>query len=127
MSESIDTWAREQVGKIWGDLRALHMDWWGPDQTNGKRSDLVLIEDRVESLEKWKNHYIDAERKGTCLGIKALEEHIKDHEQNVEEEVAVRVAGIQAGAQKGVAKWQGIVMIIGQFLTLAGLLFVAFK
>jgi CHASE3 domain sensor protein len=127
MEENVDTFARQEIGRLWVELRSLEVDYWGPDKTNGERSEVRQHNERLDKLEFDFQHYVDARREETCLGIKALAQHIEEESAQNEEETAVKVAGIQAGATKGAASWTGIATIVGQILTLVGILFVALR
>lgn len=101
----VDLWAREQVGKLWSDLRALATDWWGPDKNNGRRSEMRAIADKLGELEISQRtlvgdlrHYLDTEREATCHGLKALAAYEASDRTTIDEEASVEVARIQAEA-----------------------------
>jgi hypothetical protein len=96
-ADSMDTWAREQIGKLWGDLREglaeargeirrevelLRQALVGINGDNGIRGDLITLTERVAAgesaraeLDSKLQHYLDVERRETCHGIEALEAH----------------------------------------------------
>jgi hypothetical protein len=84
MPECIDEEARDRIAKLWTEVRAHAMDYWGPDKTNGKRSEVVSLSDRVTNLEKEVTGYIDR-RESTCYGLAALDEYLKDQGKSKEE------------------------------------------
>lgn len=99
MAGSIDTWAREQIGKMGGDFRELASDYWGPDRRNGRRSEIVELRQRVEGLEDRAQHYLDAGRKGTCFGLAEFERRDEMETTKGEEVAGVKVAEL---SMKGV-------------------------
>lgn len=94
MSDSIDSWSREQIGKLWGDHRELASDYWGPDRRNGRRSELIDVRHRVETLEDRAQHYLDAGRQKTCLGLAELKRRDTVETTKEKEVAGVKVAEV---------------------------------
>ena len=63
----IDSAARERVS-------ALEMAVWGPQGTNGLKSEVRALVKKTDELETAMRHYVDT-RTETCLGLKALAAH----------------------------------------------------
>jgi hypothetical protein len=110
MAECVDSEARDRIAKIWTELREHSTDWWGPDKTNGKRSEIVDLGDRVNTLEKNFKHCEDT-RVANCLGLKALEEYISTVD---EEALTMKVAKLNS---------KGLIAV--QWIQVAGIIFVA--
>jgi hypothetical protein len=134
MSEAVDPWAREQIGKIWSAHRELAADYWGPNRDNGRRSEIAdntrriqVVEGEQTALRGDLRHYLDAEREETCLGLKALAEHEQHHEADAKEETDVEVAKIQAGGQIVAAKEQARGAAWREWIVLAGVVLMALK
>lgn len=123
---ALETLAHDIEHALWGDSRL---------RNNGLRSRsrihsrvLQRLIKRFDDLDAELRHYLDKGREETCFGTGALEAHVEQH-HNVpaKEETEVAVAKIQAGATRSSSSWQSIAMIVGQALTLIGVLLVAFK
>lgn len=75
----VDLKAREDLAKLWTEVRQHSTDWWGPDKQNGKRSELVEVTTRISKLEvDWK-HFQDT-RESSCIGVRALREYLDGRE-----------------------------------------------
>jgi hypothetical protein len=116
MGESIDVYAREQIGKLEAAHRELAADYWGPDRSNGRRSQVSEHEDRLDNLEERAAHYLDAERQETCLGL--AEFALRDQE-TAGEDTQVKVASI---SMKGVVLAAAIPSTISALVTIAVIL-----
>lgn len=112
----------EVAGVVWGDM---------VKRDNGLRGRVLALEayrkeaeDEVNALGDRLRHYLDAERRETCLGLAELarREAAGDEE---EEETEVEVAKIQAGAGASATRLQVVAMIVGAALNLIGLIGVA--
>lgn len=110
MAEIIDTEARDRIAKLWTEIREHAADYWGPDKTNGKRSEVVDIGKRLDHLEGKIKHYEDTKEQ-SCLGLAAFREYLKEKEQ---EAVEMRVEKIKAKTLMNV-----------QYLQLVGIIVVA--
>jgi len=108
--DCVDSEARDRIAKIWTELREHSTDYWGPDKTNGKRSEIVDLSDRVGTLEKSFKHFEDT-KVTNCLGLKALEEYVSTVD---EEALTMRIAKINS---------KGLVLV--QWIQVAGIVFVA--
>jgi len=125
MGESVDSQAREDIGKLYFRFGELATDYWGPTKTNGKRSEIVGVVDELAKLKVRLNHYIDAEREETCIGLREFAKR-DAFKAEIEEEVAeVKTAEINAGAVKETGQWQSIAMIVVAVIQFGGLLVVA--
>ena len=144
MSEAVDIEARKDIAKLYTALRELSTAVWGDDVTrdNGIRSEVREHRQRLDAVELVTRnlitdlrHYLDKERAETCIGLAAIKKHEEEtialYEESQEEETEVKVAQIQAGAQVGAARtsatWQATAMVVGQLLTLVGIIIVALK
>ena len=127
MGEIIDSQAREDIGKLYFRFGELATDYWGPTKTNGKRSEIVGVVGELAELKIRLNHYIDAEREETCIGLKEFAKRDAFKAEIQEEVTEVKVAEINATAQTDVAKKQARVALVVQILTLIGVLAAVFK
>jgi glycine cleavage system aminomethyltransferase T len=135
MSDTIDSFSREQIAKLWtrlgtsvAELRALLI---GVDGQNGLRSEIRNAVARIEALENSNDsleariqHYMDKEREETCLGLKALAKYENACAEEAEEDTKVEIAKIGAKGQVAAGAWQGVAIMVGQVLTLAGVILV---
>lgn len=120
INERVDENTRD-IGKIWGSIRELAVECHGINGDNGIRGAVRElqawreIKDRTDQTLKEKlTHYMDVERRESCLGLAEFAAR-DDRAKKVEEEVVdVKVAKIEAGSKSWV-----------QFLQLAGILIVA--
>ena len=84
----IDSEARERVS-------ALEMAVWGPQGTNGLKSEVRRLNETVAHIQTEMRHYVDT-RPETCLGLKALAEHEQTegqlYEEAKEEETEMTIA-----------------------------------
>jgi hypothetical protein len=71
----VDLEARKDLAELRSEVRQHSTDWWGPDKTNGKRSEVIELVDRVDDLEVKIKHYEDT-REATCIGLRALDQYI---------------------------------------------------
>jgi len=99
MNECIDKDARDRIAKLWTEVTSHAMDWWGPDKTNGKRSEVVELVERVDEIEKTVTSCMEM-RKSTCHGAAALDEYLESvgkskEELEVEKERAKSLMRIQ--------------------------------
>jgi len=125
MGESVDSQAREDVGKLYFRFGELATDYWGPTKTNGKRSEIVAVVGELAELKIKLNHYIDAEREETCIGLKEFAKR-DAFKAEIDTEVAeVKTAEINAGATKETGKGQVVGMIVVALIQFGGLLVVA--
>jgi len=127
MAEVIDSQAREDIGKLYFRFGELATDYWGPTKTNGKRSEIVAVVGELAELKIRLNHYIDAEREETCIGLKEFAKRDSFKAEIDTEVTEVEVAKINANAQRDVGKMQSRVTLIVQILTLIGVLAAVFK
>ena len=106
----IDSEARERVS-------ALEMAVWGPQGTNGLKSEVRNLNQTVAQIQTELRHYVDT-RPETCLGLKALAEHEQEegqlYDESREEEKEMTIA---EGANK--------TKLSEARLTLAGIVLVA--
>jgi hypothetical protein len=131
MSEFVDEKARDQNAETSAFVRELAVDYWGPDRTNGRRSQIAEHESRLDSLEERVAHYIDAERKRTCYGLEEFARRDQEAVEEIEEDAEVEAARVQAagtvqaartaaGATIEAAKKGANSATLVQLLTLAG-------
>ncbi len=108
----------EQIAKLWTSHRELATVVWGDNERrdNGLRSKMRAmdprisdIEDAIDELNATRRHYLDAERKATCLGIEALAQHMEEHKVMNREATDIRVAKINLLGQT----WIQVVQLIG--------------
>jgi hypothetical protein len=102
------------VSKLWGFVREIATDYWGPNKDNGKRSMVLDHEKRLDSLEAAMKHFIDADRAKTCPIKPMLDEHKKDHDDEVEDETEMRKT-----------RENNRTLIVQQWVQIAGLIIVA--
>ena len=124
-----DLWAREQIGKLWGELRELASDYWGPNRDNGRRSTIKALEDKTGELDiaqrnllERLRHYLDAEREQSCLGLAELARREERLDEDERKEEAVDIAKIQAAATKAAADAAAQATTKAQRLALLGVL-----
>jgi len=91
MPECVDSEARDRIAKIWTELREHSMDYWGPDKTNGMRSEVIDIGARLGDVEKKIKHFEDT-KESSCYGLKAIKEYI---ESKQEEEAEMRIEQVK--------------------------------
>lgn len=137
--ETVDQWAREQIGKIWGEVREnvakIMATLIGVDGENGLRSDIKKLSERVENVETnfrgyqgQIQHYIDVQRKIDCFGLAELRRRDEVAGKEEEKEGAVKVAEINADASKSVGRWQANASFFAALASLIGILFmIVFK
>lgn len=75
MAECVDSEARDRIAKLYTEMRQHSVDYWGPDMTNGKRSEVIGLGERMTLVESKIKHYEDT-RESTCLGLAAFREYI---------------------------------------------------
>lgn len=80
------------IGKLWTALTELSSDYWGPNKNNGTRSIVREHEKRLDGLEQWRSHYLDADRAKSCP-------YLHDKKLSKEDDVSIRVEQIRAKAQ----------------------------
>ena len=106
----IDSEARERVS-------ALEMAVWGPQGTNGLKSEVKNLNQTVAHIQTEMRHYVDT-RPETCLGLKALAEHEQEegqlYDESLEEDKEMTIANGNNKAKLSEAR-----------LTLAGVVLVA--
>ena len=106
----IDSEARERVS-------ALEMAVWGPQGTNGLKSEVRNLNQTVAHIQTEMRHYVDT-RPETCLGLKALAEHEQEegqlYDESLEEDKEMTIANGNNKAKLSEAR-----------LTLAGVVLVA--
>lgn len=133
MEEVADQWARKEIGKIYGLIREglseLKTTLIGIDGTNGVRGDLRKLEARVDmqeedsqALRQDLRHYLDIERENTCLGVRAVAEHIEESKKMAEEDAKLKVAQVGASATVEVARITSKGAVAREWLTLLGVL-----
>jgi len=125
MTEVIDSQAREDIGKLSGAFRELAVDYWGPNRDNGRRSEVLDILTELRELRERLRHYLDVERKSTCIGMTEFAKR-DSFKAEIETEVTeVETAKINAGAVKSTGHGQVAGMIIVALIQFGGLLVVA--
>lgn len=82
----------KSIGKLWTALTELASDYWGPNKNNGLRSVVREHEKRLDGLEQWRSHYIDADRAKSCP-------YLHDKASLKKEDITVRVEQIRARSQ----------------------------
>jgi len=75
MVECIDQEARKDIAKLYTEVRQHSVDYWGPDMTNGKRSEVIELGQRMNNVEVKIKHYEDT-RESTCPGLAAFREYL---------------------------------------------------
>jgi len=114
MLEMIDTEARDRIAKIWTELREHAADYWGPDKTNGKRSEVVSLGQRVSTLEDTIKHREDT-REQNCLGLATFTSYIKTKKV---EETEMKLEKIKAATLMRVQWIQLIGIVLVAFIAL---------
>ena len=122
----IDSEARAKIAEVSAVL-------WGDDRTrdNGVRSVVKAHEERLRVLEEHDieiesrlQHYLDAEREETCLGLAALAKHEAAegqlYEEGQEEDANMKIAAMQNGTEVKKAKWQVIAALVTAAFLFAG-------
>jgi len=105
----VDLKAREDLAKLWTEVRQHSTDWWGPDKQNGKRSEVVSLASRVDDIEVKIKHYEDT-RESSCLGLQAFREYLAERKAEEAEMTVTK----EKGKQLMVVQWIqvfGIVMV----------------
>ncbi len=105
--DCVDLKAREDIAKLYTEVRQHSMDYWGPDKQNGIRSEIKEVKEKVTTLTAELKHHLDT-RESTCIGIAALDEYL---EGKGKEDTEVKVAWINRNG--------GIVV---QMIQLAGII-----
>jgi hypothetical protein len=82
MAEVIDSEARDRIAKLYTEHRELAADYWGPDKSNGKRSIVVDLCDRVDTLEGHVDRRTQT-RAQECLGLKAIKDYIETNKKEI--------------------------------------------
>ena len=114
MEECIDHEARDRVAKLWTAFEQHSTDWWGPDKTNGKRSELVDVTKRLDTIEEAWKHFLDT-RANTCLGLNAFNKDIEEHEA---EEASMRIEQVKGKTLMTVQWIQVVGLVIVALITL---------
>lgn len=78
--EVVDNVARASIAKLEQKVERHATDYWGPDMTNGKRSEVVGLVGRVDDIEMKIKHYEDT-KETSCLGLAAIRDYIKTQEK----------------------------------------------
>jgi len=94
MEEIIDNVARDRIAQLSTEIREHAADWWGPNKQNGKRSEMVTLVQRVETLESSHKHREDT-REQNCLGLAAFNKFLELREV---EEKEMKLEKIKAAA-----------------------------
>ena len=123
--EVIDSQAREDIGKVWFRIGLVETVLWGVDKTNGLKSEVLANTKAIQTIRERLQHYIDAEREETCVGMREFRKRDEFAAEISEEVTEVKVAEINANAHKDVGKLQATVSLIKEFLVLAGIVFIA--
>ena len=123
--ESIDSTAREDIGKLWGAFRELAIDYWGPNRDNGRRSEVLDMLTDLQDLRERLRHYLDVERTLTCVGLQEFKKRDAFKAEIQEEVTEVKVAEINAKSNRDVGKWKAWTDLVAQILTVGGVIFVA--
>jgi len=116
---------REELNDMGTRLTQLEMVVWGIDKQNGLRSVVAEQVRKLAELIARLNHYIDAEREATCVGMAEFAKRDAFKAEIQEEVSEVESAKINAKAQVDVGKIQAWTNTITQLLVLAGVVFVA--
>lgn len=137
--EIIDQYAREQIGKIWAEIREnvakIMSTLIGVDGNNGLRSDIRKLTERLEQVEEDEDnhrkeiqHYIDVQRKIDCFGLAEFKRRDELAREETKEGNEVKVAVIGAEASRSVGKWQATASLFAAIASLIGVvLMVLFK
>ena len=123
--EVIDSQAREDIGKIWYRVGLVETVLWGVNKDNGIKSEVLANTKDIQRIRERLQHYIDAERKETCIGLMEFNKRDAFKAEINEEVVEVKVAEINANAHKDVGKLQATVSVVKELLVLAGIIFIA--
>lgn len=112
----IDSEARERVS-------ALEMAVWGPQGTNGLKSEVKNLNQTVAHIQTEMRHYVDT-RPETCLGLKALADHEaaegKLYEEGQEEDTNMKIAAMNGRVEEKKMKWQVAAALITAAFLFAG-------
>lgn len=115
MDGCIDQEARDRIAKLQALFEQHSTDWWGPDKTNGKRSELVDVTKRLDDLETDWKHFNDT-RESSCIGLKALNTYLA----TVKKEEGDMIVEREKGKQLMLVQWIQVVGLI--VVALIGLL-----
>ena len=115
--------AGELAGVVWGDM---------VKRDNGLRARVIALEaykeradEADDDLRERLRHYLDAERRETCIGLAELARREPAKDQEEEEVTEVTVATIQAQAEAAASRRQTRGIIITATLNALGLIAVA--
>lgn len=109
----------EVAGVVWGDM---------VKRDNGLRSKVAKLETKFEAIDDIEDrirHYLDAERRETCIGLAELARRDEAEDQEEGEETEVTVATIRAQVEAAASRRQTIGIIITATLNVLGLVAVA--
>jgi hypothetical protein len=110
MPDCIDQEARKDIAKLYTEVRQHSVDYWGPDMTNGKRSEVIGLGARMTDVETKLKHYEDT-RESSCYGLAAIREYITGQKQG---DAEMKVEAIKAKTLMRV-----------QYIQVAGIILVA--
>ncbi len=125
--EVIDSQAREDIGKIWYRVGLVETVLWGVNKDNGIKSEVLANTKDIQRIRERLQHYIDAERKETCIGLMEFNKRDAFKAEIDEEVVEVQTAEINAKATRDVGKLQMWTSTIVSVFTLIGIIVVALK
>lgn len=91
-NDCIDNEARDRIAELGQRHRALEVIVHGAHGENGIKAKVGQIDGRLESIEEWRSHYLDAERRETCYGLAACEEENEEGTQVQVAEIAAKAA-----------------------------------
>lgn len=109
----------EVAGVVWGDM---------VKRDNGLRARVTKLEAKCETIDAIEDrirHYLDAERRETCIGLAELARREAAQGQEEEEVTEVTVATIRAQVEAAASRRQTIGIIITATLNVLGLVAVA--
>jgi hypothetical protein len=128
-NEAIDSEARRDIAKLWTAHEALSIVVMGPapNRDNGIRSQVKDHEQQLDSIETWRAHYLDAERKRTCYGLEEIHRREQVAVEEIEEDTTVKVAEVQAAGTIAAAREQAHGQVAREWVVVAGTLLLLLK
>lgn len=115
--------AGEIAGVVWGDM--VKRDNGLRARTGSLELRCRQAEEELDDLRERLRHYLDAERRETCIGLAELARRESAKDQEEEEVTEVTVATIRAQVEAAASRRQTIGIIITATLNVAGLIAVA--
>ena len=107
--------AKRSIAKLYTELTELSATVQGAQGDNGLRSDVraleewrAQVEQRLASLDRKLQHYLDVERRETCHGLAAIEEKEGEEVKIKEADISARAVILAAVIPSGLASLAAI-------------------